>query len=343
MNTVWLAFLTGLTTGGLSCLAVQGGLLTSAIAKKDASGVLVKSSFLSQWKPVSMFLLVKFIAYTLLGVLLGGLGATLILSPKMLGAVQIAAGLFMLATAARIAEIHPIFRYAAIEPPRWAYRLLRQTSKDGSNLAPAFLGGLTVLLPCGVTQATMAIAVASASPVLGGAIMGAFVLGTSPIFFVIGASVTELLKRKVFAYAAALVVVIFSVLSINGGIALTGSYYTLQNVWKAATISTDQLAMLAPGQIAGVNSGVQDVTINVTSRGYASSVSTLKAGVPVRLTLTTNNTAGCSRAFTIPQYNISKVLPSTGQTQIEFTPTQTGVLAYSCAMGMFTGSFNVVN
>ena len=26
MYTIWLAFLTGLTTGGLSCLAVQGGL-----------------------------------------------------------------------------------------------------------------------------------------------------------------------------------------------------------------------------------------------------------------------------------------------------------------------------
>jgi len=31
---LWIIFLTGLTTGGLSCLAVQGGLLTSIIANQ---------------------------------------------------------------------------------------------------------------------------------------------------------------------------------------------------------------------------------------------------------------------------------------------------------------------
>ena len=31
---LWIIFLTGLTTGGLACLAVQGGLLTSVIANQ---------------------------------------------------------------------------------------------------------------------------------------------------------------------------------------------------------------------------------------------------------------------------------------------------------------------
>ena len=31
---LWIIFLTGLTTGGLACLAVQGGLLTSIIANQ---------------------------------------------------------------------------------------------------------------------------------------------------------------------------------------------------------------------------------------------------------------------------------------------------------------------
>ena len=33
MPTIWIAFLTGLTTGGLSCLAVQGGLLASTLTQ----------------------------------------------------------------------------------------------------------------------------------------------------------------------------------------------------------------------------------------------------------------------------------------------------------------------
>jgi hypothetical protein len=32
MNNIWFAFITGLTAGGISCLAVQGGLLASALS-----------------------------------------------------------------------------------------------------------------------------------------------------------------------------------------------------------------------------------------------------------------------------------------------------------------------
>ena len=32
--SLWIIFLTGLTTGGLSCLAMQGGLLASVIANQ---------------------------------------------------------------------------------------------------------------------------------------------------------------------------------------------------------------------------------------------------------------------------------------------------------------------
>jgi sulfite exporter TauE/SafE len=344
MNSIWLAFLTGLTTGGLSCLVVQGGLLASAVSARhgEVSDDL-KISRGATWKAIGMFLISKLIAYTILGFLLGWAGSLLVLSPKILGMVQIGAGLFMLATAARIANIHPVFRYFVIEPPRWAYRLMRGVSKDSSSLAPAFLGFTTVLLPCGVTQATMAIAVASANPFTGAAIMFAFVLGTSPIFFALGAAVLELLKRKIFIYAAAAVVVVFAFLSINGGLGLVGSFYTFGNIYRAATIPIDQLAY-AGGQVLGTRiiNGVQDVTIDVYKNGYGPSSSTLKAGVPVRLTLRTDKVQSCTRAFTIPEYRIVKVLPETGEEIIEFIPTKIGRLAYSCGMGMFTGSFSVV-
>ncbi|KKU82277.1 MAG: putative membrane protein [Microgenomates group bacterium GW2011_GWA2_47_8] len=235
MNTLWLAFLTGLTTGGISCLAVQGGLLASSSTPEERTG----------YRPVGMFLLAKFIAHVILGFLLGAIGSTLLLSPKLMGFVQIGAGLFMLATAARIAEIHPIFRYAVIQPPRWAYKFLRRISH------PFALGFFTILMPCGVTQATMAVAVASGSPWLGAGIMGAFILGTSPIFLFLGATFLSLLKRKAFRFIAAAIVVGFAFFSINGGIGLTGSFYTLANVYKAATMSMDQLAYAKVGTVAG--------------------------------------------------------------------------------------------
>ena len=80
----------------------------------------------------------------------------------------------------------------------------------------------------------------------------------------------------------------------------------------------------------------------MTNSGYESSVNTLKAGVPVRLTLRSDNVRSCARSFTIPKFNISRVLPATGQEVIEFTPKETGRLAYTCSMGMYGGVFNVI-
>lgn len=339
MNILWLAFLTGLTTGGISCLAVQGGLLATAMSR-PAESQDTGNTPANRWLQVGMFVITKLVAYTLLGFLLGLIGSTLTLTPKVLGWVQIAAGLFMVATALRMIDAHPVFRYFVIQPPRWAFRLMKNTSRSQSLFAPALLGFLTVLLPCGVTQATMAVAVASGNPFSGAAIMFAFILGTSPVFFVLGATVVELLQKKAFSYAAAGIIAVFAVLSINGGLGLNGSPYTLQNYYRAATTPIGQLAA---GNTAQVTAGVQDVTITVSSRGYTASADTLKRGTPVRLTLATNNTQGCARAFTIPDLNISKVLPVTGNETIEFTPQKTGRLAYSCSMGMYTGAFTVVD
>ena len=117
-----------------------------------------------------------------------------------------------------------------------------------------------------------------------------------------------------------------------------GSPYTIQNFYRAATTSLDNLSN---GTRAAIVNGTQEVTIAEGSRGYTASASILKRGIPVRLTLTTNNTLGCARAFTIPDLSISKVVPVTGRETIEFTPQKAGRLGYSCSMGMYTGAFIV--
>jgi sulfite exporter TauE/SafE len=334
MNVVLFAFLAGLTTGGISCLAVQGGLLASSLSATEEHGK-------GRWMGVAAFLISKLIAYTILGFLLGAAGSVITVSPVISGVVQILVGIFMLATAARILELHPIFRYFVIQPPRWTYRLLKNSSRNSTLFGPFILGFLTILMPCGVTQATMAVAIASGSAPLGAGIMFAFVLGTSPVFFVLGATIAELLQRKAFAVIAATVIIIFGILSVNGGLGIVGSPYTIQNIYRAATTPIEELTGAGGGRAEVSPSGTQEVTIGVSNRGYTASAVTLKAGVPVRLTLVTDNTRGCSRAFTIPSLNISKVLPETGKEVIEFTPTKAGRLAYSCSMGMYTGAFTI--
>ena len=103
MTNIWLAFIAGLTTGGISCFAVQGGLLASSLTEENKK------------KSTLIFLGAKLVAYTLLGFLLGLLGSQLNISPKIQGIFQIVIGIFMIATAGRLLNIHPIFRYFVIQ------------------------------------------------------------------------------------------------------------------------------------------------------------------------------------------------------------------------------------
>ncbi len=318
MASIWLAFITGLTTGGFSCFAVQGGLLTSALAEGDKKRGLI------------YFLAAKVVAYTLFGFGLGYLGASLNISPRLQGWLQIFIGLFLLVTAARLLNIHPIFRYFVITPPKFIFKFLRKQSQA------VILGALTILIPCGVTQAMMLLALGSGSAVWGAGIMLAFTLGTTPVFYLIGLAATEALKHKAFSAAAASFIFIIGTLSINSGQILRGSVHTLQNYWMVLVGTVEEV------KAATVRGGSQEVTIKVTNSGYQSSVNTLKAGVPVKIKLVSENVKSCARAFAIPDLNYFKVLPQTGTEEIEFTPTKLGKLTYTCSMGMYTGSFNVV-
>jgi plastocyanin domain-containing protein len=182
----------------------------------------------------------------------------------------------------------------------------------------------------------MLLAISASNPIVSAGIMFAFILGTSPVFFIIGMAATELFKHKAFSILAATTVAVMGIISINSGQVLRGSVHTIQNYWRVAFESG------VIGKSAQVNSGVQEVTIYVSARGYKTDINTLKLSVPVRLTLITNGVASCARAFTIPDYNISKVLPTTGTETIEFTPDKLGNLTYTCSMGMYSGSFNVI-
>ena len=332
MEVFLAALLTGLTTGGVSCFAVQGGLLTSALATEEEINI---SKSLRAHALVA-FLISKLIAYTILGFILGLVGSNLIVTPKIQGWLQIAIGIYMIITAANLVNLHPFFRHFVITPPKFVFKLVRNQTKVKSFFTPVILGALTILIPCGITQAMMLLAVSASNPVVSASILFAFILGTMPVFFVIGMAANELFKRKALAVLAALVVAGMGILSINSGQVLRGSVHTIQNYWKVAFKSEGR------GKLAPINSGVQEVTIYVSSSGYKTDVNTLKLGVPVRLTLVTNGVASCARAFTIPDYNLFKMLPQTGTEVIEFTPGKIGLLTYTCSMGMYSGSFNVV-
>ena len=327
----WLIFLTGLTTGGLSCLAVQGGLLTATLATTAE-----KKGKLHDAIPTMVFLISKLLAYTLLGALLGYFGSLFQLTTTMRIWFQVVAAVFMLGLAGSMLDIHPIFRYFVIQPPKWVGKLLRGQTKNPSVFAPAILGVFTVLIPCGVTQAMEVLAISTGNPLAGAITMFAFVLGTAPLFLVVGWLTTKLSEsfRVRFFKSAALLVVFVAFMSINGALVLTGSKYSFNNwVWAFKT------TFLSP---AVASAATNDVTINVFNNGYSPHNFSVKINQPVNLSLVTQGTYSCASVFTIPTLNITKVLPPTGTTGVTFTPTQTGLLTFACGMGMYTGTINVI-
>jgi sulfite exporter TauE/SafE len=246
-------FFTGLTTGGVSCAAMQGGLLASTIAnqkKQEIDEIAEVSKELSKkerraaqkslktfdkldWMPVGAFLITKLAVHALLGLLLGALGSVLSLSLGMQLAFQTFAALFMIATAMNLLEVHPIFRFMAFQPPKFMQRWVRNTTKSRALFAPAILGAMTVFIPCGVTQAMEVVAINSGSPLYGMAIMVSFVLGTSPMFTLIGlftARFSELMRVR-FTRIAAYSLIIMAIVGVNGVMTAANSPVTLQGAF----------------------------------------------------------------------------------------------------------------
>ncbi|MBP6178738.1 MAG: sulfite exporter TauE/SafE family protein [Anaerolineales bacterium] len=333
---LFVAFITGLTTGGLGCLAVQGGLLTSTLAHQIEQDMLAHngSGSTSKFKPhiaqpILLFLLAKLIAYTILGYLLGSLGMVLQLTPLMSAILYFAIGIFMIGNGLRMFNVHPIFRFFVIEPPSSLTRYIRRKSKNGTSFfTPILLGTLTLFLPCGVTQAMMATALGTGSPTQGAMLMFSFILGTSPLFFSVAYFATRLgsAMEKNFTRIVAVTMLIMGLVQVDTGLNLSGAPFSISR-----TISIVQ-AYALPAQTG--------TSIEVTENGYFPQVLHLPANQEVSIEWVTRNTQACSRSVVVPDLEYQKILPTTGRVTMDIPAQEKGaIIRYTCSMGMYPSQF----
>lgn len=342
---LWLIFLTGLTVGGLTCLAVQGGLLASTIAAREEQDFEEGSGRKHNIWPVLAFLSTKFAAYVILGFILGAFGSALSISDTARIVIQLLAGAYMIVVALNLLNIHPIFRYIIIQPPRFLTRAVKDTSRSRDLFAPALLGALTIFIPCGTTLAMEAFAISSGSPILGSLIMGVFILGTAPLFLGLGFLTTVLgdsFRTRFFKLAGVLVLYL-GITTFNSSLVLAGSPITLQTVMDQIPITLD----LSGGRGTNLSSvtvinGVQTANITVLPNGYTPNYVQVSSGVPVTLNLTPSGGLGCTSQFRIPNLGITKNLTLNETTPVSFIPKQKGKLAWTCGMGMFSGTIEVI-
>jgi len=339
--------ITGLFAGGISCAAVQGGLLTGLITRQQAARVPVATDAAfgesRSWRarlgddlaPVGGFLAGKLMAYTALGGLLGALGGVVQLSAGARTWLQIGAGLLIITFG--LAQLRvPGFRRIVVQPPASWTRLVRKRTRSQAALAPALLGMATVLLPCGVTLSVEALALASGSPWQGAAIMAVFVIGTSPLFAILGyaARKAATLWRGRLVAATGVAIVAMGLYTLNGGLELAGSRFAASRI--AETFSGTATA--DPTRTT-VTNGHQEVVITAARSGYSPPNAEIAAGIPTTLVVRSESAAGCVRAFTIG--DTETVLPESGDTRIDLGTPTPGTLHYACGMGMYTGAITV--
>lgn len=340
--------LTGLFAGGISCAAVQGGLLAGLIARQRAASPVrataggsttttaadLRHQLADDIAPVAGFLAGKLVSHAALGALLGALGSVAQLSIGARTALQLGAGALIIAFG--LAQLGvPGFRRLVIEPPPSWLRIVRGRARSRSAIAPALLGFVTVLIPCGVTLSVQALALASGSALTGAAIMAVFVIGTGPLFALLGYAARRAATawRGRLSIVTGLVVVAMGLYTLNGGLELSGS-----------TVAASRITAPAPPDTtaATVRDGLQEVLITARTTAYRPEDVQIKAGLPTVLVVRSDNAQGCVRSFVVPSLGIQQILPVRGDTRIDLGVLPPGTLHYSCGMGMYTGSLTAV-
>lgn len=93
-------------------------------------------------------------------------------------------------------------------------------------------------------------------------------------------------------------------------------------------------------RISTGNNGIQEVAI-VVKGGYTPDIIVVKAGQPLRMRFTRQESSSCSETVTFPDFNKSAKLPEGQEVIVEFTPEKPGEYGFQCLMGMLRGKLIV--
>lgn len=214
MNEVSLitAFMAGLL-GSVHCIGMCGGIvgaLTMGLREN------IRHSQRQLFPYLAAYNLGRISSYMLAGVLVGFLGAqftTLLPQPMLVG--RWFAGIFMIILGLYIADW---WRALVILERGGAY-IWRRIEPLGRRFLPVTnlpqalaLGLIWGWLPCGLVYSVLVLALSSADPIQGGALMLAFGLGTLPMLLAIGSTASwlnDITKQPLVRQTMGLLIILF--------------------------------------------------------------------------------------------------------------------------------------
>lgn len=242
----------------------------------------------------------------------------------------------MLIFGIKMLDIFPSLRKFNIKMPKlFANKIYGNNKKRG----PLFIGLLNGFMPCGPLQTMQLYALGTGSFVAGATSMFFFALGTIPLMFGLGALSTIISSKftKNMMKVSAAVVIVLGFTMLSRGFALAGISLTPSLASSPSDITTEQRV-----EAPEIKNGVQEINSTLTSGSKYPNITVVK-GVPVKWTISAEKKYlnGCNNEIVISKYNVKKKLVE-GDNIIEFTPTETGTIAYSCWMGMIVGKIKIV-
>ncbi len=342
-NNLFTVLAIGLTAGVSTCMALVGGLVLGSSARYSEKHPTATRA--QKFIPHLYFNLGRIVSYFVLGGAIGWAGSIFQLSTSTLGYLMVGVGGVMLLLGGQLVDVFPRLKKISFTLPKEIAQALgihKKASKEYSHTNAMVSGALTFFLPCGFTQAMQLYAMSTGSPLQGALTMGVFALGTAPGLLGVGglSSIVKGDGARLFFKTAGVVVIALSFFNIKNGVNLAGG---LPNIPRIIAVLAAQPGdtIETVGVAKAVVGGVQEIAMTQGPGGYSPNKFTIQAGVPVRWTITSTDVNTCAASLVSQQIGVRTNL-KLGKNVIEFTPKSAGTIRFSCSMGMFIGSFNVV-
>ncbi|GLI91322.1 urease accessory protein UreH domain-containing protein [Methylocystis echinoides] len=325
--SLWLIFTLGLVTG-FHCIGMCGGFVVSYATAEAKAGRPALAGHLA-------FAVAKTLSYTTIGALFGAAGAVIAFTPLLRGVAGVAAGLFLIVFGLNMLGLfQPLRRFRLGLPAplqRWVFREAQGRHRP---FVIGLLNGL--MIACGPLQAMYVMAAGTGSAVEGAKMLFAFGLGTLPVMLAFGA-LSSLLSHTLthrLLRASGVIVVVLGAVMVNRGLILTGSGADL------ASLISRLRPQETPAPASQHAPAAQVIEMTANGLGYEPARFTLIRGVPVKWVINATEITSCNKRIVVSALGLEFDL-NPGRQTIDFTPRQSGVIPWSCWMGMMRGEFIV--
>lgn len=325
-----MLFVVGMLTS-VHCVAMCGGI---ALSQSVGAGIAGAGGNRQRLMPGLLYNGGRVVSYTIVGGIVGALGAAFSFSPFLKGVITAAAGLFMILLGLKMLGLLSRLPLMSRIIPAPLGRVVGRFSSALGKRGPFAVGILNGLMPCGPLQTMQLYALGTGGFVAGALSMFIFSVGTVPLMIGFSLAAAFIPKKLVptMVKASAVLVMFLGLMTLGRAAALSG----------IAIPETPSLGTSGGFARATVLDGAQTVLTDFGSSGYYLPFA-VQAGIPVKWTIrvAAEGLNGCNNPITIPSYGIRKTLVP-GDNLIEFTPNKEGVIAYTCWMGMISSRITVV-